>query len=795
MAITEKSWDRALEKPLYENWQKSGAYKFKDIRGKKIFAIDTPPPYVNTPVHIGQATTYVLMDFFARFNRMIGKKVLFPLGLDRNGLPIEMAAEQRFNVRLNEVKREEFLKLCEKLLAESSAESIDSFLRLGISFNSWSEGKEIGGMYLTDSADYRQLTQETFIDLWNKGLIYKDARINNFCPGCQTTIADAEIEYVDKPTNFNDLAFKVKETGEKIIIGTTRPELVCTCGMVIFNPKDERYRHLNGKTAISPIFEKEIPIKAHPLAEIEKGTGLAMMCSAGDLSDIRFFREMNLQPVIAIERDGTMNENAGFLKGLKVKEARGKMVEALEQRGLLAAKKQVTHRTPTCERSKHDIEFIAMEEYYLKQLEFREDMKKIAKSTNFFDESSRQILLDWIDSLAIDWPISRRRYYATEVPLWYCKKCNYTVVPPKGKYYQPWRENAPIKKCPKCGNAEFVGEERVFDTWFDSSNSPLYILKYARNEEFFKENAPCTLRPQGKEIIRTWLYYTLLKCYLLTGKGIFRDVWINYHIVDEKGHKMSKSKGNVINPKEVLDKFGAEPFRLWASVEGNLTKTDFRCSFERIAGENKTLIKLWNIAKFISQFPKPEGKAELREVDKWILNELDELTDYCRERYENYDFHSASARIKNFLWEIFASQYLEIAKNRAYNDRKQFSAAEQNGAIQTLYKCLETILLLWAPIIPFITSKLYMDLYGKDVHFEQFPEAQKKGGKIGINSNELIELNGIVWKAKKDAGMGLRDEIAEISIPKGLKALELDLKEMHNAKKISYGNKIEVKLK
>ncbi|MBI2529994.1 MAG: valine--tRNA ligase [Candidatus Diapherotrites archaeon] len=795
MAITEKSWDRALEKPLYEAWQKSGAYRFKDDKKKGIFAIDTPPPYVNTPVHIGQATTYVLMDFFARFNRMIGKKVLFPLGLDRNGLPIEMAVEQRFNVRLNDVKREEFLKLCEKLLAESSAESIDSFLRLGIGFSSWEESREIGGMYLTDSADYRQLTQETFIDLWNKGLIYKDARINNFCPGCQTTIADAEIEYVEKPTNFNDLAFRVKETGEKIIIGTTRPELVCTCGMVIFNPKDERYRHLNGKTAISPIFEKEIPIRAHPLAEIEKGTGLAMMCSAGDLSDIRFFREMNLQPVIAIERDGTMNENAGFLKGLKVKEARGKMVEELEQRGLLVARKQVTHRTPTCERSKHDIEFIAMEEYYLKQLEFREDMKKIADSTRFFDESSRQILLDWIDSLAIDWPISRRRYYATEVPLWYCKKCNYTVVPPKGKYYRPWKENAPIKKCPKCGNAEFAGEERVFDTWFDSSNSPLYILKYARDENFFRENAPCTLRPQGKEIIRTWLYYTLLKCFLLTGKGIFRDAWINYHIVDEKGHKMSKSKGNVINPKEVLDKFGAEPFRLWASVEGNLTKTDFRCSSERIAGENKTLIKLWNIAKFISQFPKPGGKAELREVDLWILNELNELGDYCRERYENYDFHSASARIKNFLWEIFASQYLEIAKNRAYNDRKQFGASEQNGAIQTLYKCLETILLLWAPVIPFITYKLYMDLYGKDVHFMDFPKAQKEKGKTGINSNELIELNGCVWKAKKDAGMGLRDEIAEIAIPKGLKALELDLKEMHNAKKIGYGNKIEVKLK
>ncbi|MFQ5648098.1 MAG: class I tRNA ligase family protein, partial [Candidatus Aenigmatarchaeota archaeon] len=250
--LASKRWDKELETPIYKEWKRKGVYRFDKAGKKPIYSIDTPPPYVNRPIHIGQATCYVLMDMFARFRRMNGCNVLFPLGLDRNGLPIEMAAERRFNIRLNEVPRQEFLKKCEVVLKEASLASTESFLRLGISFNSWNLGTGIGDVYETDSPEYRALTQATFIDLWKKDLIYEDTRINNWCPGCQTTLADAEIEYADLPTIFNDVVFKVKETGKRIVIATTRPELICTCGMVIFNPKDERYKHLAGKTAITP---------------------------------------------------------------------------------------------------------------------------------------------------------------------------------------------------------------------------------------------------------------------------------------------------------------------------------------------------------------------------------------------------------------------------------------------------------------------------------------------------------------------------------------------------------------
>jgi len=312
--IKDKRWTKELEKPIYENWKKNQVYKFNKKSKKPVYSIDTPPPYVNTPVHIGQATTYVLMDMFARFKRMTGHEIIFPLGLDRNGLPIEMAAEKKFNIKLTDLPREKAIEYCKKILQESSLASTETFLRSGIGFNAWKLGSEIGDVYYTDSPEYRAITQGTFIDMWKKGLIYEDERINNYCPGCQTTIADAEIEYKDIPSMFNDIIFKCKETGEELIIGTTRPELVCTCGMVIYNPEDERYKHLEGKTAISPIFNKEIPIKAHSMAEIEKGTGLVMMCSAGDLSDIRFFREMNIDPVIAINKDGSIKvKNNGII--------------------------------------------------------------------------------------------------------------------------------------------------------------------------------------------------------------------------------------------------------------------------------------------------------------------------------------------------------------------------------------------------------------------------------------------------------------------------------------------------
>jgi valyl-tRNA synthetase len=737
--------------------------------------------------------TYVMMDMFARFHRMIGDEVLFPLGLDRNGLPIEIAAERKFKCRCGEVSRERFLEMCKEVLDECSSSTMDSYLRNGIGFNSWEIGEGIGDAYFTDLPTYRRLTQETFIDLWKKGLIYEDERINNFCPGCRTTIADAEVVYEDRQTSFYEIKFKLKETSEDLIIATTRPELACTCARLVFHPDDARYARLKGMYAITPVFEKEVEIISHTMADPEKGTGLMMMCSMGDLTDIRFFRELGIKPVIAISVEGRMNSNAGFLEGKTPAQARKAMVEAMTQKGLVVSKKDVMHRTPICDRSKDPIEFIAMKEFYLKQVEFKDKIREIAHRLNFYAPESRQILLDWIDAVSTDWPISRRRFYATEIPLWYCSSCNAPFLPPKGRYYQPWRETPPIEACPKCGGKEFRGEERVFDTWFDSSISPLYIMKYGRDNAFFERARPCTLRPQGKEIVRTWLYYTLLKDYLLTGECIFRDIWINQHYVAEGGKKMSKSKGNVVDPTEVLEQFGAEPFRLWCSVEGDITKGDLRCSFDRISGAAKSITKLWNVARFISGFKEAPEPKQLLPLDQWIINECSQIEALAKEGYARYDFHNPVVRVRTFLWDTFASHYIELAKARAYNDAQEFTQEERESALFALHHVLRSILKMLAPVTPLITYEIYRILYGKDVHAEPFPDGSRRF-EVGFTTQDIETLNSAVWKAKKDRGVPMRSEVAELALPEKLSSIQREIRNLHKVKAIKFGNEISVTL-
>jgi len=792
-----KNWRPEIEKTITEKWKKSETFKFNKNTRKKIYSIDTPPPYINAPIHIGQAVTYCYMDFFARYRRMKGFEVIFPLGLDRNGLPIEIAAENKFKISALNTPREKFLEYCKKLLDETSSETEDTFSKLGISFTSYKKGNHIGSVYLTDSQEYRALTQATFIDLYKQELIYEDVRITNWDPELQTTIADSEIDYKVISSTFNFIRWKIKETGMEIIIATTRPELICTCGMVIFNPEDERYKGLDGKTAVSPIFGKEVKIRAHPMADPEKGTGVAMMCSAGDLSDIQFFREVNLKSVIAIDSDGRMNKNAGFLQRLKVKEARTKIISELNKKGLLVKQEKIAHRTPVSERSGAEIEFIEMPEFYLKQLDFKEKIKDLSKKKiKFYPESSRKILEDWIDTITIDWPISRRRFYATPIPLWYSG--DLIAVPKPGKYYQPWKESVPrdaevfesekkvgTLKDKKFKSLKWRGETRVLDTWMDSSISELFILKYKDDYEFFKKAYPATLRPQGKEIVRTWLYYTLLRGFLETRKMPFKDVWINQHILDSNGRKMSKSLGNVIDPQKLLKEYGAEAIRLWAATEGDLSKQDLRFSGDRIKAELKTINKLLNITKFVTQFKKPK-KKKLTDLDKLFVDYLDYETHHIGISYDRYNFYKPAVLLRSFLWEEFASHYLELVKARAYNKEKKFTKRESEAAIYTLYYLLERLVVLLSPIIPQVTSIIASEL---KISLEKFPKINYVPLEKRIRSNDelylvtkIMKFDRNVWKEKKVQGLSLKSPVSKIKIPKELKSFEKDLIVTHNLK-------------
>jgi len=654
--ISEKAWNPELEKKILKKWEDDKIYDFTPQEDN--FTIDTPPPYPSgRPWHIGAAAHYSQIDMIARTARMAGKNVYFPIGIDRNGLPVELYTEKKYKIRMRETDRGEFLNLCREALDDLEAEMILIMKNMGIS-------GDFSNYYRTDSEEYRTLTQSTFIELWKKGQVYLANRPNNYDWVSGTTIADAEIIYEDLPTKLVYMKFKIKDTDKEIIIASTRPELVCACKTIIVNPKDERYTQYIGKKVIIPITNAEVELRTHHSAQQEFGSGAVMVCSYGDQNDVALFRELQLEEIVAIGLDGRMTEVAGEYAGLKPKQARTKIIEDLEAKGFVEKIEDITHRTPVSERSKIPIEIIPMEEYYLKQKESVEKMKILGQEITFHPTMHKQILMNWLESINIDWPISRRRYYGTEIPIWYCKKCSEPHVPEPGKYYRPWKEDCPISQCPKCQSTEFVGEERTFDTWMDSSISPLFVSKFGKDEEFFNKVYPASIRPQAKDIVRTWLYYTLLRCEQLTGKKPWPEAWIMGYGLDEKGMKMSKSKGNAIDPLPVIEKLGADTFRFWSASEIN-HGYDFRCNEQKIESTKKFLSKLWNVSRFLSSFPVVES-GTTNVSDKWILSELDSLVKECKKGYDEYNFFIPAIAIREFTWNLFAAHYIEMVKGRAY---------------------------------------------------------------------------------------------------------------------------------
>jgi valyl-tRNA synthetase len=817
--IQSTSWNpEIVENAILKKWEEEkekDAYHFAiDDESKPAFVIDTPPPYPSgRPWHIGAAAHYAQIDMIARIARMNGKNVLFPIGIDRNGLPVEIYTEKKYKVRMRQMDRQKFLDLCKIALDDLEAEMVQIMKRMGLSGNF----KEY---YRTDSDEYRALTQTTFIELWKRGLVYLANRPNNYCPDCGTTIADAEIIYNEIPTKLVYMKFKVKKNEEEkkenknntddrlIIVASTRPELLFACQAVIVNPEDVRYKHLQGSHVILPLFNREISIVPHHSAKPEFGSGAVMVSSYGDQNDVQLFRELDLKEIVALNENGFTTEAAGqHYAGLRVNQARTKIIEDLKNADLVEKEESITHRTPLCERSKTPIEIIPLKDYYVKQLEFVPQLKELAYKLKFHPDMHRQILLKWLDSINIDWPVSRRRFYGTEIPIWYCNACKApNLAPSDGKYYRPWKDKPPFEKCEKCGDgySGFTGEDRTFDTWMDSSISPLYVTKFGKDKKMFDYAYPTAIRPQAKDIIRTWLHYTMLRCVQLTGKIPWREAWIMGYGVDEKGEKMSKSKGNVIDPFPVIQKYGADTFRFWSASEANLGY-DFRCSEQRIAGAQKFLSKLWNIGRFLSSFEVIEERPQhLEPSDRWILAELAQLVKECRRGYSDYNFFVPANAIREFTWHLFAAHYIEMVKGRAYatnnnshsnnsnNDDGDDEYMGKRSALYTLHRCFSMILSLIAPVIPFIVEELWTKMYSNETTIHRQAmfriEEGEEDAEITKYTKHIIEFNSMVWNKKKETisketgkPLSLKDPI-DISVPPELEQFREDLKTMHNVR-------------
>ena len=817
--ITDKRWTIDLEKRIQESHYDSNPsrYSFNPNSEKELFVIDTPPPYPSGTWHIGAVAQYSMIDVIARSQRLIGKEVLFPWGVDRNGINIEFTVEKKTGKKMRTYERGEFIDLCKDTIEVYTQEMRHTAKRVGLSCDYQNE-------YLTDDPEYRSVTQSIFVDLFKRGDIIEDLRPNIYDPVEGTTIADAEVQRVTRETLLCDIIWKT-EDGEELVISTTRPELICACGVVMVHPDDERYQHLVGNRVILPIDvngrSNTVEIMTHPSVKSDFGSGVLMVCSFGDQNDVSIFRELSLKPFVAIDLDGKLTEISGPLQGLNVLDARNKAIEILEQSGKMQSSNRRMQEIPVSERGGNPVEIILLKEWYVRQTHVIDRLSEITGQCNFVPERNKQFLFDWMEGISIDWPISRRRWYHTEVPIWYSEDASKVVVPPNGSYVQPWRDSPPKgSEVLDRENREFIGlydeiadslgtlsgETKVFDTWMDSSNSNLYVSGYISNPDMFERAFPTALRPQGKEIVRTWLYYTMLKSALLFDKPAFESVWIDGLGMDPWGRKMSKSLGNGIDADSVLEcgaggrtgswkikgpegkqvllkanKIGSECFRLWKACDAQVGD-DFHINPEEI--ESKyfgVLTKMFNIARLASQFEVPKSldslPNDLAFEDLWILSEFDEMMQSVRNSWEKMDIYSATQSIKAFSTGIFPGHWLEMSKSRLYDG--------DISATWTLHRIVRDILTVFSPVCPFFTDYLSTTLYEHSaVDIRKFPslavtEIVDVALYLSI-TDDLIDFNSRIWKMKKDRGLSLKSEISDVEVPASLVDLQTSLTTMHS---------------
>ena len=815
--LEDKRWSIDLEKRIqeehYADEQAYGnRYGFKPESGKEIFVIDTPPPYPSGTWHIGAVAQYSMIDVIARSQRLLGKEVYFPWGVDRNGINIEFTVERITGRKMKTYDRAEFIQLCKETIETYTQAMRNTAARVGLSCDFARE-------YLTDAPDYRSVTQAIFVELLKRGEIIEDLRPNIYDPIEGTTIADAEVERSTKMGKLVDVRWST-EDGETVIISTTRPELICACGVVVVHPDDERYQHLVGKRINLPLEtndrETSVEIMTHISVKSEFGSGVLMVCSFGDQNDVAVFRELGLKPFQAIDLDGCMTNIAGPLAGMKVYAARKAAIEQLEQNDLIEKIESREQEVPISERGKNPVEIILLKEWYVRQTHMQERMKELIEDIEFHPPRNRQFLIDWMDNVSIDWPISRRRWYHTEIPIWYSENSEMIIVPPAGTYVQPWCEQPPEgSQVLSRENREVLGdyaqlkselgqlrgEEKVFDTWMDSSNSNLFVSGYLNQPEIFDKAFPTALRPQGKEIVRTWLYYTLLKSALLLDKPGFKHVWIDGLGMDPWGRKMSKSLGNGIDADSVLEcgaggktgswkvrgpkktinlranKIGSECFRLWKACDAQVGD-DFHINPEEIEKRYfGVLTKMFNVARFASMFPTPDDldtmPDDLTIEDRWILSEFAKMMATVEKAWSDIDIYRATQAIKTFATGILPSHWLEMAKSRLY--------ADDVGAAWTIHRIVRDMMSAFSPVCPFFSHHISSTLYNASaVDARSFPQILAIEGDLTALSDSLKEFNSMVWKAKKDKGLSLKSEIEGIEIPSNLEDFRNILTAMHH---------------
>jgi valyl-tRNA synthetase len=759
MALDQKPDFKAIENKWQKFWTDKKIYKFDAKSKKPIFSIDAPPVYASAGhLHVGHALHYTQFEFFARYHRMAGFNVYFAPGYDDNGLPTEKYVEEKYKVSKTTINKNEFRKLCMEESKKVEEEYTNRIYKvLGLSYD-WDL------LYTTISPEAQKVAQTSFIELYNQNDCYRAEEPTIWCCYHQTALAQAEVEDKTRTTKLNYLKFQL-ETGEQITIATTRPEFLPACVGIFVHPDDKRYKKLVGKKATVPIFGQKVPIMADEAVDPAFGTGIVMICTFGDKTDIEWWKKHKLPLRITLTKDGKLNDLAKQYAGETLESGRKKILEDLKVKGLLEKQEDLAQTVGTCWRCHNPIEFIVTKQWFIKTLLYKNQIISYAEKVKWHPEFFKNRLIDWTNNLGWDWIISRQRYYGVPMPIWYCKKCGAVILPDKKDLPVDPEINKPKKKC-SCGSNEFEPEHDVFDTWMTSSMSPQLSSRWLENPKQFKKIFPMTLRPQAQDIIRTWAFYTILKSFLHMKSIPWTNIMIGTYILDSKGKGMHKSLGNAVWANEMLDKYCVDALRYWVGTANVGEDLPFNeKEFER---GTRILFKLWNTARFVEMnLKKVSKKPTLTLVDNWILSRLAETIENYHKFFKNYEPGMARKELEMFFLHEFCDFYLEMVKYRLYGNKNA------DSAIWTLKQCLLAILKLWAPIIPHITEEIYQELFKsseKDIsiHISEFPKAPKKDqnalelGKLAVEAIAAIRK----WKVERQLSLGAEVDKLILQHPK-----------------------------
>jgi len=770
---------QASEQKSQQTWEQEKTYLAANNKGP-LYSIDTPPPTVSGSLHIGHIFSYTQTDIVARYKRMSGFSVFYPFGFDDNGLPTERYVEQKLNVTSYSMSRSDFIKLCLQETKSVEEQFKHLWQRMGLSVD-WNI------CYSTISEESRRLSQESFIELYKKGFIYRTYEPALYCTTCRTSVAQAELDDAQKPSFFNDIVFQDYK-GNDLIIGTTRPELLPACVALLYNPHDTRYQYLRGTQATVPLYNFQVPVLEDEHVDIQKGTGLVMCCTFGDKTDIAWYKKFKLPYKQIIGLDGKWMENTGILAGLRAPAAREKIIEALKEKNLLIKQQPIMHSVNVHERCKKEIEYLALSQWFLNILEHKQHFIALADKINWYPHFMKSRYLNWVENISWDWCLSRQRSFGIPFPVWHCKDCA-TIILADIKELPIDPQETPYKgTCPHCKGSTIVPDTDVMDTWNTSSLTPyLCYAYYARSigkpvDPFTTDThnfIPMSMRPQAHDIIRTWAFYTIVKSWMHQGTIPWKDIVISGHVLSDAKEKISKSKGNnKLAPETLLEQYPADVIRYW-TASGSLGQ-DVAFSENQLKIGQRLVTKLWNAFRFMNDH-KPSSNAQPANLNihhQWILHQASDCFKHYKAYFDKHEFGLALGLLEKFFWNDLCDNYLELIKKDLWDHQ---NGKTPNSSIEDTRWTLSTVgfqvLQMYAPYLPHLTETIYQEVYRQQIgtaslHQTRFSVLQQHNYPESIHIMEAINtIVGHVRRLKTEKQLALNAPIASLTITGADKAV------------------------